>query len=76
VSILYAIAAVLPGARLFGLTVLMFGVSSSAMYWLVGDAGLQSLMAIGLPTFTMLAGAWILRGEREPGIQEELRVEN
>lgn len=76
VSILYAIAAVLPGARLFGLTVLMFGVSSSAMYWLVGDAGLRSLMAIGLPTFTMLAGAWILRGEREPGIQEELRVEN
>lgn len=65
VSILYAIAAVLPDARLFGLTVLMFGVSSSAMYWLVGDAGLRSLMAIGLPTFTMLAGAWVLRGERE-----------
>ncbi len=33
VSILYAIAAVLPSARLFGLTVLMFGVSSSAMYY-------------------------------------------
>lgn len=70
VSILYAMAVVLPGARLFGLTVLMFGVSSSAMYWLVGDAGLRSLVAIGLPTFTMLAGAWVLRGERERWVDE------
>lgn len=75
VSILYAMAAVLPSARLFGLTVLMFGVSSSAMYWLQGDAGLRSLMAIGLPTFTILAGSWVLKGERKQRGQENLRCE-
>lgn len=67
VSILYAMAAVLPSARLFGLTVLMFGVSSSAMYWLLEDAGLRSITAIGLPTFTIMAGAWVFRRERQQG---------
>jgi alpha-1,6-mannosyltransferase len=67
VSILYPIAAVLPTARLFGLTVLMFGVSSAAMYSLQADAGLRSLVAIGLPTWTMLLGAWVLGGEKGEG---------
>ncbi len=66
VSILYAIAAVLPQARLFGLTTLMFGVSSSAMYWLQNDSGLRSLMAVGLPTVTLLLGAMLLWQPRSP----------
>ncbi|MDX2231515.1 MAG: hypothetical protein NW220_17900 [Leptolyngbyaceae cyanobacterium bins.349] len=57
VSILYAIAVVIPQARLLGLTTLMFGVSSSAMYLLQGDAGLRSLCAVGLPTLTLIVGA-------------------
>ncbi|EKQ69741.1 hypothetical protein OsccyDRAFT_2385 [Leptolyngbyaceae cyanobacterium JSC-12] len=61
VSTLYAIAVVLPQAHLFGLTTLMFGVSSSAMYLLQGDAGLRSLCAVGLPTLTLLVGAIWLR---------------
>ncbi|MBF2029279.1 MAG: hypothetical protein IGS48_21380 [Oscillatoriales cyanobacterium C42_A2020_001] len=64
VSILYAIAVVLPRARLFGLTTLMFGVSSSAMYLLQGDAGLRSLCAVGLPTLTLLVGSIWLRQKR------------
>jgi alpha-1,6-mannosyltransferase len=54
VSVLYAIAAVLPAARVFGITVLMFGLSSASMYWLQGDAGLRSLVAIGLPTLAIM----------------------
>lgn len=60
-SIFYAIAVVVPSARLFGLTALMFGVSSSAMYWLQWDAGLRSLCTIGLPTLTLIMGALVLR---------------
>jgi alpha-1,6-mannosyltransferase len=56
VSILYAIAVVIPQARLFGLTTLMFGVSSSAMYGLQNDSGLRSLVAVGLPTLTLIIG--------------------
>lgn len=66
VSSLYAIAAILPHARLFGLTTLMFGVSSSAMYWLQNDAGLRSLMTVGLPTLALLLGAVLLRRPAVP----------
>jgi alpha-1,6-mannosyltransferase len=54
VSVLYAIAVVVPNAQRFGLAVMLFGVSSAAMYWLQGDAGLRSLVAIGLPTLAIM----------------------
>lgn len=57
VSILYAIAVAIPQARLLGLTTLTFGISSSMMYLLQGDAGLRSLCAVGLPTLVLLLGA-------------------
>ncbi|MEX0267564.1 hypothetical protein AB3R30_00335 [Leptolyngbyaceae cyanobacterium UHCC 1019] len=56
VSVLLAIAAVIPAAQVFGLTTLMFMVSSSAMYWLQGDAGLRSLATLGLPTLALIVG--------------------
>jgi len=61
VSSLYAIASLLPGARLFNLTVLLFGLSSSASYWLQNDSGLRSLVSIGLPTLALLLGPLVLR---------------
>lgn len=57
VSVLLAIAAVIPTAKVFGLTTLMFMVSSSAMYGLQGDAGLRSLVTLGLPTLGLIAGS-------------------
>ncbi|PZV11113.1 MAG: hypothetical protein DCF22_15195 [Leptolyngbya sp.] len=57
VSVLLAIAAVIPTAQVFGLTTLMFMVSSSAMYWLQGDAGLRSLVTLGLPTLALIIGS-------------------
>jgi alpha-1,6-mannosyltransferase len=66
VSSLYAIAAILPNARLFGLTVLMFGVSSSAMYWLQGDSGLRSLVSVGIPALTLLFGSKLLAEKSSP----------
>jgi alpha-1,6-mannosyltransferase len=54
VSILYAIAIVLPKFKVLGMAILMFGLSSAAMYSLQGDAGLRSLVAIGLPTLAIV----------------------
>jgi alpha-1,6-mannosyltransferase len=67
VSILYAIAVVIPQARLLGLTILTFGISSSAMYLLQGDAGLRSLCAIGLPTVVLAIGAMLGVGQTADG---------
>lgn len=66
VSILYAIAVTIPQSRLLGLTVLTFGISSSAMYVLQGDAGLRSLCAVGLPTIVLLMGALFQRRKGDP----------
>ena len=60
VSVLLAIAAVIPSAQVFGLTTLMFMVSSSAIYWLQGDAGLRSLVTLGLPTLALMIGSKLL----------------
>ncbi len=57
VSVLLAIAAVIPSAQVFGFTTLMFMVSSSAMYLLQGDAGLRSLVTLGLPTLALIVGS-------------------
>lgn len=64
VSVLLAIAAVIPNAQVFGLTTLMFMVSSSAMYWLQGDAGLRSLFTLGLPTLGLIIGSQIVKTPR------------
>lgn len=66
VSILYAIAVVIPQAHQFGLTVLAFGLSSSAMYFLQGDAGLRSLCAVGLPTLVLVVSALVSRKRPKP----------
>jgi alpha-1,6-mannosyltransferase len=64
VSVLLAIAAVIPTAQVFGFTTLMFMVSSSAMYGLQADAGLRSLVTLGLPTLALMIGFRIkARGE-------------
>jgi alpha-1,6-mannosyltransferase len=79
VSVLLAIAAVIPTARVFGITTLMFMVSSSAMYWLQGDAGLRSLVALGLPTLALIVGfrlfprtqtAEAIKKEKRQGVRE------
>jgi alpha-1,6-mannosyltransferase len=56
-SALLTIAALIPGAQLFGLTSLAFGLSSSAQYWLQGHDALKSLMMVGLPTLVLIVGA-------------------
>lgn len=52
VSALLTLAALIPGAQLFGLTTLMFGLSSSAQYLLQGHDSLKSVISIGLPIVT------------------------
>lgn len=65
VSSLYAIAFLLPSARLLNLTVLLFGLSSSASYWLQNDSGMRSFVSIGLPTLALLLGP-VLLPRRQP----------
>jgi alpha-1,6-mannosyltransferase len=63
-SILLTIAALIPRSRLFGLTSLAFGFSSSAQYLLQGHASLRSLISIGIPTLVLLVGANLLSRQK------------
>lgn len=54
-SIVITIAALIPRAQIFGLTSLVFGLSSSAQYVLYGHNSLKALISIGLPLL-----AWVL----------------
>jgi len=56
-SVLLPIAALVPQAQLFGLTSLMFCLSSSSVYLLQGFNGIESIVAISLPTFVLIYGA-------------------
>jgi alpha-1,6-mannosyltransferase len=56
-SVLLTIAALIPGAQLFGLTSLAFGLSSSAQYLLQGHDSLKSVVAIGLPLLAFVVGS-------------------
>jgi len=60
-SIVLTIAALIPRARLFGLTSLAFGLSSSAQYLLQGHSSLKGLVSIGIPLLVLLVGARILK---------------
>ena len=60
-SIGLTIAALIPQARLFGLTSLAFGLSSSAQYLLQGHNSLKALVAIGIPLLVLLIGSRMLR---------------
>lgn len=60
-SIVLTIAALIPRARLFGLTSLAFGLSSSAQYLLQGHSSLKGLVSIGIPLLVLLVGAKILK---------------
>ncbi|MBV8887857.1 MAG: hypothetical protein JO235_28200 [Chroococcidiopsidaceae cyanobacterium CP_BM_RX_35] len=53
-SSLLPIAALIPQAQLFGLTSLMFCLSSSSVYLLQGLNGIESIVSIGLPTFILI----------------------
>lgn len=53
-SALLTIAALIPGAQLFGITTLMFGLSSSAQYLLQGHDSLKSVISVGLPIATLI----------------------
>jgi alpha-1,6-mannosyltransferase len=65
-SILITFAALIPQARLFGLTTLAFALSSSAQYLLGINNSLKSLTSIGLPVLTLIIGAWMLRSQSIP----------
>ncbi|MBD2019009.1 hypothetical protein H6F43_02255, partial [Leptolyngbya sp. FACHB-36] len=56
-SVLITIAALIPRAQLFGLTSLMFGLSSSAQYALHGHDALKGLVAIGIPLASLAIAA-------------------
>lgn len=62
-SVMITFAALVPQARLLGLTSLAFGLSSSAQYLLNGNSSLKSLVSIGLPVLTLIIGAWLLRSQ-------------
>lgn len=63
-SILITFAALLPKARLFGVTSLAFGLSSSAQYVLVNNSSIKSLVSVGLPIVVFANAWWLLR--RDP----------
>jgi alpha-1,6-mannosyltransferase len=65
-SILITFAALIPQARLFGLTTLAFGLSSSAQYILGMNSSLKSLVSIGLPVLALVIGASMLRTQSAP----------
>ncbi len=60
-SIVLTIAALIPRARLFGLTSLAFGLSSSAQYLLQGHSSLKGLVSIGIPVLVLFLGSRILK---------------
>jgi alpha-1,6-mannosyltransferase len=60
-SIVLTIAALIPASRLFGLTSLAFGLSSSAQYLLQGHASLKGLVSIGIPLTVFVLGVKLLK---------------
>lgn len=62
-SIMLTFAALLPKARLLGITSLAFGLSSSAQYLLAGNSSLKSLISVGLPIAALAIAAWLLQNE-------------
>jgi len=60
-SIVLTIAALIPTSRLFGLTSLAFGLSSSAQYLLQGHASLKGLVSIGIPITVFVLGINLLK---------------
>ncbi len=60
-SIGLTIAALIPQARLFGLTSLAFGLSSSAQYLLQGHNASKALVSIGIPLLVLLIGSSALK---------------
>lgn len=55
-SILITLAALIPRSHLFGLTSLMFGLSSSAQYLLQGHSSLKGLISVGIPVLAFAIG--------------------
>ena len=71
-SIMITFAALVPQARLLGLTSLAFGLSSSAQYLFAGNSSLKSLISIGLPVLTLIVGAWLLQSQSSESQPETL----
>jgi alpha-1,6-mannosyltransferase len=59
-SVPLTFAALIPRARLFGITSLAFGLSSSAQYVLLNNSSLKSSVSIGLPIAAFLIGLRVL----------------
>jgi len=73
-SSLLAIAVMIPERRLFGLTCLVYSVTSSAQYALQELDGLNSLIAIGLPLLVIVFHNfdWNWRSPQMPGLRGRL----
>ncbi len=68
-SVLLPIAALIPQAQLFGLTSLMFCLSSSSLYLLQGFNSIESIVVIGLPTLVLIV--WTSRSVQETRAETE-----
>lgn len=63
-SIVITFAALQPRAPLFGMTALVFGLSSSTQYLFQGNTLLRSLITIGLPLLVLVLGKYWLPQRR------------
>jgi alpha-1,6-mannosyltransferase len=70
-SIVLTIAALIPASRLFGLTSLAFGLSSSVQYLLQGHASLKGLVSIGIPITAFILGVKLIRSTRRNPYKSE-----
>lgn len=75
-SVMITFAAVLPRARLLGLISLMFSLSSSAQYLLLGLDGVGCLVSIGLPILTLVFGADLFLPRSLPSVESANSASN
>lgn len=66
-SVMITAAALVPQARLLGLTSLAFGLSSSMQYLFLANSSLKSFMSVGVPIMVLIGGAWMIRSQASEG---------
>ncbi|WP_431658544.1 hypothetical protein [Pantanalinema rosaneae] len=69
-SIVITFAALQPRAPLFGMTALIFGLSSSMQYLFQGNSLLRSLVTIGLPVLVLVLGKFWLQPRRLKSVSQ------
>ncbi|MBL1178043.1 hypothetical protein [Pantanalinema sp. GBBB05] len=67
-SIVITFAALQPRAPLFGMTALIFGLSSSMQYLFQGNPLMRSLVTISLPVLVLFLGKYWLQQRRSPQV--------